>query len=85
MLIVLHKFIFDRKRFKKIELLLISIAVYSLFIWFSRGVLLALNSTTNFISITENYSLPGRVFLPVSLSVFSYLLVRIITGLKNEK
>ena len=85
MLVVLFKFIFDRKRFNKIELLLISIACYSLFIWFTRGALLAVNSATNFISITEHYALPGRVFLSVSLSIFFYLVVRIISDIKNKK
>jgi hypothetical protein len=85
MLFVFYNLIFDRKRFKKIELLLISIAVYSLFIWFTRGVLLAVNSATNFISMTENYALSGRVFLPFSLSVFFYLGVRMISDFKNEK
>ena len=85
MLVVLFKFIFDRKRFNKIELLLISIACYSLFIWFTRGALLAVNSATNFKSITQHYALPGRVFLPVSLSIFFYLVVRIISDIKNKK
>lgn len=85
MLVVLYKFIFNRKRFKNIELLLIMIACYSLFIWFTRGALLAVNSATNFISMTENYALPGRVFLPASLVVFLYLGVRMISDLKNEK
>jgi hypothetical protein len=82
---ICFRLIFYKSSFRKNELLLASIAFYSLFIWLSRGALLAVNSTTNFISVTENYALPGRVFLPIALSIFSYLGVREIMGLKNGK
>ena len=82
---VCFRLIFYKFSFQKNELLLASIALYSIFIWLSRGALLAVNSTTNFISVSENYALPGRVFLPIALSIFSYLGVREIMRLKNGK
>ena len=81
---IVYRLIFHRNKFSKIELLLISIAFFSLFIWFSRGALLAINSAANFISIAENYALPGRVFLPLAFSIFSYLGVKMILGTRNE-
>jgi hypothetical protein len=38
-------------------------------VWITRGLLLSFNSVTNLISISEYYSLPGRVFLPLSISL----------------
>jgi hypothetical protein len=81
----LYRLIFYKGKFQKNELRLISIAFFSLFIWFSRGALLALNSATNFISVTENYALSGRVFLPVALAIFTYLGVKVFWKEKNEK
>jgi hypothetical protein len=81
-LFTVFRLIFYRKKFKKIELIFISIAFYSLFIWFSRGALLAINSATNFVSISENYALPGRVFLTLAYSIFLYLGVKTI--LRNK-
>ena len=84
-LFVVYGLIFHRNRFGSSEKLLLSIAFYSLFIWFTRGSLLAINSSTNFISVFENYALPGRVFLPIALSIFFYLGVKIVLEAKNEK
>jgi hypothetical protein len=84
-LFTLFRLIFHKEKFKKSELVLISIAFFALFIWFSRGVLLALNSATNFISISENYALSGRVFLPIALAIFTYLGVKVFWKEKNEK
>jgi hypothetical protein len=83
-LYIVYSLVFYRNKFGKIELLLTSVAFYSLFIWFTRGALLAINSATNFISIDENYALPGRVFLPLSYSIFFYLGVKMIFGARNE-
>jgi hypothetical protein len=44
-----------------------------------------LNSATNFISISENYALSGRVFLPIALAIFTYLGVKVFWKEKNEK
>jgi hypothetical protein len=82
---ILYRLIFYKGKFQKNDLLLISIAFFSLFIWFSRGALLALNSATNFISVTENYALSGRVFLPIALAIFTYLGVKVFWKEKNEK
>ena len=76
-LFTLYRSVFHKEKFQKNELLLISIALFSLFIWLSRGALLALNSATNFISVTENYALSGRVFLPIALAIFTYLGVKV--------
>jgi hypothetical protein len=84
-LFVTYQLIFHRNKFEKIELLFTSIAFFAMFIWFTRGALLAINSATNFISVSENYALPGRVFLPVAYSIFFYLGVKIILDTKNEK
>jgi len=46
-----------------------------IFIWLSRGILLSLNSVTNLISINEYYSLPGRVFLSISISLFYVIFI----------
>lgn len=84
-LFTLYRLVFHQEKFQKNELLLISIALFSLFIWLSRGALLALNSATNFISVTENYALSGRVFLPIALAIFTYLGVKVFWKEKNEK
>ena len=76
-LFTLYRSVFHKEKFQKNELLLLSIAHFSLFIWLSRGALLALNSATNFISVTENYALSGRVFLPIALAIFTYLGVKV--------
>jgi hypothetical protein len=84
-LFTLYRSVFHKEKFQKNELLLLSIAHFSLFIWLSRGALLALNSATNFISVTENYALSGRVFLPIALAIFTYLGVKVFWKEKNEK
>jgi hypothetical protein len=84
-LFITYRIIFYSNRFEKKDLLYISMAIYALFIWLTRGALLAINSSTNFISIAENYALPGRVFLPIALSIFFYTGVKIILEMKNEK
>lgn len=81
----LYRLVFSRENFRKTELFLISIAFFSLYIWFTRGVLLALNSATNLISISENYALPGRVFLLIAFAIFTYLGVKVFSKEKNEK
>jgi len=54
-------------------------------VWVSRGLLLAFNSVSNFISINEYYSIPGRVFLPISLSLACIaFLLTIYDALKKE-
>jgi len=85
LLLILYRLIFRRSKISKSDLLMFSIATYSLFIWLTRGALLAINSTTNFISVSENYSLSGRVFLPIAFSIFSYLGVKFILDSRNEK
>ena len=85
LLLMLYRLSFHRKRVSKIDFLMFSIAIYSLSIWLTRGALLSINSTTNFISVSENYSLSGRVFLPIGLSIFSYLGVKFILESRNEK
>lgn len=65
-----------RKRVNSVNKNLVFIANFSLFIWFSRGILLSFNSVTNIVSISENYSLPGRVFLPISLSIYIYVTIK---------
>jgi len=84
-LYVLYALLLNRNRFGKIESLFVSIACFSLFIWFSRGVLLAINSATNFISIAENYALPGRVFLPIAYSLFFYVGVKTFLRTRSEQ
>ena len=84
-LLMLYRLSLHRKRVSKIDFLMFSIAIYSLSIWLTRGALLSINSTTNFISVSENYSLSGRVFLPIGLSIFSYLGVKLILESRNEK
>ena len=84
-LFVIYQLIFHKNKFQKIELLFLSIALFAIFNWFSRGALLAINSATNFISVSENYALPGRVFLPLAYSIFFYLGVKIKLNTKNEK
>jgi hypothetical protein len=71
--------------FGKNELFLFSVAVFSLFIWFTRGILLAINSATNFISISEHYALPGSAFLSISLSIFLYLSFKNISSKIKSK
>jgi hypothetical protein len=73
MFYILYRYFRHRNEFGKHESLLFSVAVFSLFIWFTRGILLAINSATNFISISEHYALPGSAFLSISLSIFLYL------------
>ena len=84
-LFVIYQLIFHRNKFQKIEIQYLTIALFAIFIWFSRGALLAINSATNFISVSENYALPGRVFLPLAYSIFFYLGVKIKLDTKNEK
>lgn len=85
LLFIVFHLIFYRNKFGENEKFLVAIAFFSLFIWLSRGALLAINSATNFVSVTENYALPGRVFLPIALSIFSYLGVKVILDIKNAK
>jgi hypothetical protein len=72
MFYIFYRYFRHRNEFGKHESLLFSAAVFSLLIWFTRGILLAINSATNFISISEHYALPGSSFLSISLSIFLY-------------
>jgi hypothetical protein len=85
MIYIFYRYLRHRYEFRKNDTLLFSVAMYSLFIWFTRGVLLAINSATNFISISEHYALPGSVFLPISLSIFMYLGLKNILNKTNPK
>lgn len=75
--------------FKRINIVinkpLLVIANFLLFVWLSRGVLLALNSTTNLISISEYYSLPGKIFLSLATAISFSLLVLLIKDLKTMR
>jgi hypothetical protein len=84
-LYVLYALLLHRNRFGKNESIFVTTACFSLFIWFSRGVLLAINSATNFISIAENYALPGRVFLPIAYTLFFYVGVKIFLRTRSEQ
>jgi hypothetical protein len=75
----------NRKRVNIVNKELIFIANFSLFIWFSRGILLSLNSVTNIVSISENYSLPGRVFLPISLAIYIYVVIKYLDSRSQSK
>lgn len=57
------------------HLLLISNAM--LLVWLTRGLILSLNSTTNLISISEYYSLPGRIFLSIAIALAYVNLIEI--------
>jgi hypothetical protein len=72
MFYIFYRYFRHRNEFGKHESHLFSAAVFSLLIWFTRGILLAINSATNFISISEHYALPGSSFLSISLSIFLY-------------
>ncbi len=82
---LIFRLIFYGIKFNKKESYLLYIGFYSLFIWITRGVLLAMNSATNLISISQHYSLPGNIFLTIALSIFSYFGAKNIYDTKYKK
>ena len=80
----LNILIFTKKIKNNNALNALLIADITFLVWLTRGLLLALNSTTNLISISEYYSLPGRIFLSISISLTFISLIFIIKSQKNS-
>ena len=73
---------FAKKLINKTSKQALLIANITFLIWLTRGLLLAFNSSTNFVSISEYYSLPGRVFLSITISL---AIISFILTVKSQK
>lgn len=82
--LIMNVIFFTKKIKNKTALNALLIADITFLVWLTRGFLLAVNSTTNLISISEYYSLPGRIFLSISISLTFISLIFTIKSQKNS-